>query len=357
MTEQNQQTPEQQSPPERLKDQHFDYVLVMGQGPVQEADRIPETGRQGLNFYSRLIAMSAAALLENGIADKIILSGGETGSRKGTPEAQTEAELMADIIRRKLKLLSSNGSTFVVKGKTISINDCILIENEAKYTLQNFTLTLNKHIDKKKNPLNPDMEKATLAILGIGFHAHDTHNNTKIGRLEKLADIFDINGRTYSAEEVLQELVIDEKKNDSFVRQELSKLTAISRDDEISKLKSELERLYILGQERGDWVKEATNLNDPDRVRKMILKDKYVREKFYDQHKMNEEQIQKIEFSALLQKMRDLNVEGCPDYEEAKNKLEKYLRSKTQQTKINYLGKYFVDTPSPLQKLQIRTTK
>ncbi|MFI5265670.1 MAG: hypothetical protein ACHQT7_02900, partial [Candidatus Levyibacteriota bacterium] len=60
---------------ESLRGNHFEHVVVFGQGPVQEQDNIPQSGREGLNFYSRMLSLSAAQMLKEGITDKVILTG------------------------------------------------------------------------------------------------------------------------------------------------------------------------------------------------------------------------------------------------------------------------------------------
>lgn len=304
-------------PPERLKDKHFDYVLVMGQGPVQEADKIPKTGRQGLNFYSRLIAMSAAALLREGIADNVILSGGETGSRKGTPEAQTEADLMADIIRRQLP--------------NKKVDKRIIIERRARFTLENFVHTLNEiHSSGKKD--------VSIAILGIGFHT---------GRLKGLADVFKIEGSVFSAEEVIQELLINDRNDTTAVAQQLGKLLNISQYDVVTQMKSQLENFYIQGLEHGDWIGVIESINNPDHVLKMIKEDPYISNLLKSEFNLSEEDFNTQTLGTLLDYLNELKekdkIEGCPDYSLLKKEIAENLKKLSIRTGINYYGKYFED--------------
>lgn len=353
---------------EKLRNQHFEYVLVMGQGPVQEAEKIPQSGREGLNFYSRLIALSAAVMLEKGITDKVILSGGATGSRKGTPEAKTEAELMADIIRTKLTRQSDNKQSYLVGGRTMpkydergnhrpeedisrdiheALNDIILIENEARYTLENFTLTLNKYIDVDTDvsnvPGNNQREKARIGILGIGFHAYDLHSRAGVGRLQALADIFAVNGPVFSAEDVIRELIINEHGPDAHVSKQLLSLLDVSENDLVTKLKSELEYYYVQGLRQGDWVQVVKSLKNPMRIRTMLANDPYVRRAFKEQLGVTKDDIEQMDIQELLAKLDLLKVQGCPDYSGVKRRVAEILFSRSRETKVNYYGKYFED--------------
>lgn len=312
--------------PESIKGKHFEYTLVFGQGPVQESDSIPQSGREGLNFYSRMTALAASQMLKNGITERVILSGGQTGARAGTPEAKTEAELMADIIRRKLTVLSPNGNSYLANGKeilfsdengtpkpkamvddeiTMAFADKILIENEAKDTLQNFSLILNKYIDK------PGRDQASMAMLGIGFHAKDTYNGTGVGRLEVLRDIFRIKGAVYSAEEVIKELAVEQGR--SSPRTKLARLTQLAQDHEVSQMKSIQEQLLIEGLRTGEWINAIPTLANEARVRDMITNDDYVREALQKQFGLQKEQILSLNLPQIIDLVKKIEVEGTPE--------------------------------------------
>lgn len=311
---------------EILRGQHFDYVLVFGQGPVQEQEKIPASGREGLNFFSRVVALSAASMLRDGITDRLILSGGQTGARQGTPEAQTEADLMADIIRRKLTVFSADGQAYTANGLTIPTydnkgnkreqkqidediksawQDKILIENQATDTLQNFTFVLNKYIDAAGS-----LSKPTMALLGIGFHAQDTHNGTGEGRLKAMAEIFQIPGKVYAAEDVLLELEADKRSDKSGVRKRLESLMELARNNEVSKLKSQQEKLLIQYLRQGDWASILPFIQNHERARSMIINDFYVRSELLKQRGLSERDISEMDYQRLLEEVAKTHLTG-----------------------------------------------
>lgn len=341
---------EESSKPESVKGKHFQYTLVFGQGPVQESDNTPQSGRQGLNFYSRLTSLAASQMLKSGITEKIILSGGATGAKAGTPEAKTEAELMADIIRKKLTVFSSDENSYIANGKEIPLNysngekkpkvvidnevaqafaDKILIENESKDTLQNFALILNKYLDK------PEQNGASMALLGIGFHAKDTHNGTGIGRLEMLKDIFRIKGTVYSAEEIINELLVDENRSN------LSKLTELSWNHDVSQMKSIQEQLLIEGLTNGEWIKAIPILKSEERVKDMILSNSYAQKALQEQLGLPKEKILTMNLSEIIGKIQEVKMEGTPkEYGEIKAAIFEVLSQIKDEKGTDYLKLY-----------------
>lgn len=339
---------------EPIREKHFNYTLVFGQGPVQELNSIPQTGREGLNFYSRLTALAASEMLKSGVTDKVILSGGQTGARAGTPEAKTEAELMADIIRRKLTILSPDGNSYLANGKEISFQDVngerkpkavidgeitqafadkILIENEAKDTLQNFSLILNKYIDK------PGQEKASMALLGIGFHAKDTYNGTGVGRLEVLKDIFRIEGTVYSAEQVINELLVEPKREHP--RQKLDKLTELAQNHDVSRMKSIQEQLLIEGLRTGEWTKAIPMLKNEDRIKDMIANDPYVQKALQEKFGISKENIPAMSLPEIIAKAQEIEVKGTPaEYGAIKTAIFEVLENMKDEKGTNYLQRY-----------------
>lgn len=316
---------EESPKPESIKGKHFEYTLVFGQGPVQESDSVPESGRRGLNFFSRMTALAASQMLKNGITEKVILSGGATGARAGTPEAKTEAELMADIIRKKLTILSQSGNSYIANGKEIPLNypngekkpkaiidkeiiqafaDKILIENESKDTLENFALILNKYLDKS------GQNEASMALLGIGFHAKDTFNGTGIGRLEVLKDIFRIKGTVYSTEEVINELLV--KQDRTSPREKLSQLVELSQNHDVSQMKSIQEQLLIEGLRNGEWIKAIPLLKNEERAKDMIVNNPYAQKVFREQFGLRKEQILSMSLSEIIDKIQEIKVKGTP---------------------------------------------
>lgn len=323
-----------------------DITLVFGQGPVQEDRGKPESGRKGLNPFSRVISLAAAELLKSGKTKKVIISGGQTGALAGTSEASNEAELMADIVRRKITRLSTDGKAYVVNNKEISINnedgtrrnqadidkdlkeackDIILIENKAKDTLQNFTYILNDYLDRETQE---GAEEPFVTLLGISFHAKDTHSGAGIGRLEKLAQVFQINGQVLSAEDVLEKLIVQNPNRGSYVKQELAILLKEVRDHRVAILKSSQEELLVIGLKRGDWKKAIQYLESPERVRKMILNDPYIleimSEQLFDmtrQPDMTEDEfmtkvrakVNALNINELKEKVLGLSVEGVDE--------------------------------------------
>lgn len=325
---------------ELLGGQHFAYTFVFGQGPVQEGERIPAMGREGLNIYSRLTALSAAEMLKAGLTDKVILSGGQTGARAGTNEAKTEAELMADIIRRHIRSGSKEPGTFIANGVKKNIDNVILIENEAKDTLQNVALILNKHhIDANAN----------IAFLGIGFHAHDTLSGAMEGRLEVLADLFGLQATVFSAEGVLRKVTMEQirdadgntepRSRTSFVRNRLNRLTHETLTHPVSILKSQQEAVLVRGLRAGDWLRIAPFL-EKRQLMKMLLRDLYVMQALQEQFVLNEGVIREMDIRDMLDKLKKLKVEGSRGYGEVKDAVFQALDALGKATGNNYLGIY-----------------
>lgn len=346
---------EESSAKESLKTQRFKYTLVFGQGPVQEAQKIPESGREGLNFYSRLTALSAAQMLKQGITEKVILSGGQTGVRAGTPEAKTEAELMADIIRRKLTRVSEDANYYIAQGREIPIKDSsgnsrpkaeidkdiqdafksiILIENQSKDTLQNFSFILNKYLDQQNNP------DSRIALLGVGFHAHDTYSGTGIGRLEILSDIFGIKASVYSAEDVLKELVVEGRQDNSYVGKKMDYLIETAQSHPVSLLKSMQERVLVEGLKRGDWIKIVVLLRSQDRAREMLLQDPYVVSELEKQLGLTKDQVTAMSFNDVIDSLGRLKVRGVENYAVIKQAVFNALAAMSEREGIDYIGKY-----------------
>ena len=312
---------------ESLKGKHFSYTVVFGQGPVQERNRIPSSGREGLNFYSRMLSLSTAQMLKDGITDKVILTGGATGARAGTPEAQTEADLMGDIIRRRLTTTSQDGKAYIANGKLIettnsdgeqktrkeidteikeAFSDVILIENEAQDTLQNFAFIINKFLDGQKD--------VPVALLGIGFHAKDTYSGAGVGRLALLADIFDIGAQTYSAEDVLNELVVENEDRGAMVKRSFASLTSLAAHHEVSRLKSKQEKLLVEGlKDGGEWVRALPFLRNPARATQMILKNDSVVSKIAAQLGIEEERVRDMATDELLESIQKVKFSGTPE--------------------------------------------
>lgn len=322
-------SPEKSTPQESLKNKHFPYTIVFGQGPVQE-ETIPRSGREGLNKYSRLLSLSASQMLKEGITDKVILTGGATGVRKGTPEASTEADLMADIIRRKLTSLSEDGLAYVANGRKVEIydeagkrrpreeireeikdafKDKILIENEAQDTLENFSYVINKYIGSNST-------QDEVAMLGIGFHAHDTYNGTGAGRLAVLADIFGMQASIYSAEDVIKQLISTRTKSPESTRKILQRLADnVSYETEhgdVAQLKSLQETLLIEGLKKGEWIRAVPFINDLDRVKGMITGNAFIVGEIQKQTGTDPEELKKLTGEELIDLVGKIKVQGTP---------------------------------------------
>lgn len=340
---------------ESLKNQRFKYTLVFGQGPVQEAQKIPQSGREGLNFYSRLIALSAAQMLKQGITEKVILSGGQTGARAATPDGKTEAELMADIIRRKLTTVSKDGNYYIAQGKKVPLKnisgktrpkvdvdkdlrdaykDTILIENESKDTLENFSFILNKYLSEENS------QGSRLALLGIGFHAHDTYSGAGIGRLQILADIFNIKGAVYSAEDVLEEIVVSQRSSKSYVKRKMGSLIEISNSHPVSILKSMQERVLVEGLKYGDWLRVVRLLENQERAKEILLKNSYVTSELEKQFGLTRGQITAASFTDILDLLGRLKVRGLENYPIIKQAVFDGLKAMSKEEEINYIGMY-----------------
>lgn len=314
---------------EQLAHQHFDVTLVFSQGPVQEASRVPEAGRKGLNFYSRLTALAAAEMLDQGITEKVVLSGGETGARAGKEDASTEANLMADVIVRHLGRGDDTKKFITIGGKKKLITDVITRENKAKDSLQNLAFIL-KGLDSSQK----------LAFLGIGFHAHDTVSGAGEGRLEVLADLFGIPATVYSAEGILRDLVAKPRADENFVGKELKRLTHESLTHTVSVLKSEQEAILVKGLRAGDWLRIVPFLDDQNMARTMIVRDPYVMRQLQEQLSLDQDTIRGMDFTNLLDALQKLRVEGSKGYGEVKEAVMRALGALSSATGIDYLGRY-----------------
>ena len=245
---------------------HSDVTLVFGQGPVQEyTEGQGELGRTGLNFFSRLNAVAAAEMLIQGKTETVILSGGATGAKK---EA-TEADLMADVIRRRIKARLSEKSKTVDAAQRTRLESIlqngIRIENQSKDTIENFINILNQYIDDGKS-----VDGKIMTLLGTGFHAQDTHSGAGIGRLEKLAEIFDVKGQVVSAEDILRTLPAKNRSDGSYIVKELDRLTQMATDHEVAQGKSRQEKILVELLDRGDWIAKAAGATNPERLRNML---------------------------------------------------------------------------------------
>lgn len=348
-------TPEEPQNKESLANQRFKYTLVFGQGPVQESIKVPNSGREGLNFYSRLTALSAAEMLKQGITEKVILSDGQTGVRAGTPEAKTEAELMADIVRRRLTSVSKDGNYYIANRKEIPLKDAsgnnrpkidvdkdvedayrdtILIENQAKDTLENFSFIINKYLGQQSS------SDSRIALLGIGFHAYDTYSGVGIGRLEILADIFNIKGAVYSAEDILKELVVETRTDSSYVGTKMGSLIETADSHTISVLKSMQEKVLVEGLKNGDWLRVVSLIENPERSRTMILENTYVTSELEGQFGLTKDQVAVLSFNDVLDLAGKLKVRGVENYAIVKQVVFDAFKAMSGKEGIDYIGKY-----------------
>lgn len=346
---------------EILKSQHFDYTLVYGQGPVQESRKVPQSGREGLNFYSRMNALAAAEMLEQGITDKLILSGGKTGARAELEEGKTEAELMYDTIRRHITHLDQDGNAYTVLGKKVTLQkitgerkttqeidneihellkDKILIENQAKDTLANFTFILNKYLEQS------GMENGQIALLGTDFHKE---------RLSTLSEIFGLGNHVYSAEDIIENLIVEDisKTHGSFVREKLKELSNMSKTHEVTQLKLQQEKILVQGLKGGDWLRVARLLKNPERVKQGILKDTYIMGQF-EQAGYSKQSMQQMSGQMLLDliflpsqdtdKSPDGKVivatRGLEEYPEVKARVFVRLKEMSRPDGPDYFGMY-----------------
>ncbi|MFA6532401.1 MAG: hypothetical protein WCT22_00210 [Patescibacteria group bacterium] len=285
-------------PQEALKNQHFDYTLVFGQGPVQEIDKVPKTGREGLNFYSRLEAKAAAEMLKQGVTDHLILSGGKTGARAETDEGRTEADLMMDLIRKEIKV-NKEGNFINSKGKQVKFSEAVLIENLADDSLENFTEIINRFIDQQ------GFGNAKMALLGIGFHAHSTRymgvGGGDIGRLEALSSIYKLDSPVYSAEEVLRELIADQS---SAVKSIMGRLLDLSENSNVTMLKAQQEGVLVDMLKEGDWLRKLGSFKSEARIKKILLgQPETLKELGF-----SPEELQTVEIGLLRQKIQELFI-------------------------------------------------
>ncbi len=285
--------------PESLKNQHFDYTLVFGQGPVQEVDKIPQTGREGLNFYSRLEAKAAAEMLRQGKTDHLILSGGKTGARGKTEEGKTEADLMFDLIKAEIGV-DENDNFFNFKGESVKFSKAVLIENLANDSLENFAEIVNKFIDKD------GFRDAKMALLGVGFHAKPTRylgvGGADIGRLEALSNIYQLNSPVFSAEQVLRELVVDKHSKDSAIASIMGRLTDLSENSNVTMLKAQQEMVLVDMLKEGDWLRKLGSFKSEARIKQVLLNQPETLKEIG----LSQEELKNIKIELLREKIQEL---------------------------------------------------
>lgn len=286
-------------PQETLKNQHFNYTVVFGQGPVQEIDGIPRTGREGLNFYSRLEAKAATQMLKWGKTDKLIITGGKTGARKETDEGKSESELIVDIIKRELGV-DEEGNFYNIRGQAVKFDKVILLETESSDTLANFVKVINKYIDRD----NLDTNK--MALLGIGFHAYPGQKlgigNSDISRLQALSKIFNINSPVYSAEDVIKELVVEKHEEGSAIASMLTRLTDLSESHEVTRLKAKQEDELVDMLKQSDWLRVLDQFESEARIKQVLLSQPEVLKAFG----ISEVEVEKIDVEVLKAKAKEV---------------------------------------------------
>lgn len=286
-------------PQETLKNQHFSHTVVFCQGPVQEIEGVPKTGREGLNFYSRMEAKAATQMLKWGKTDKLIISGGKTGARKETVEGKSEAELMVDIIKRELGV-DEEGNFYNMQGQAVKFDKAILLETESSDTLANFVKVINKYIDKDNLNTNK------MAFLGIGFHAYPGQKlgigNSDISRLQALSKIFNINSPVYSAEDVLKELVVKKHEPDSAIASMLTRLTDLSESHEVTRLKVKQEDELVDMLKQSDWLRVLDQFESEARIKQILKSQPELLKEFG----LTEEQLEKTEIELLKNTAREI---------------------------------------------------
>ncbi|MFI5265629.1 MAG: hypothetical protein ACHQT7_02695, partial [Candidatus Levyibacteriota bacterium] len=212
--------------------------------------------------------------------------------------------------------------------------DKILIENKAQDTLQNFAFIINKYLDSANN-------NSEVGLLGIGFHAKDTYNGSGVGRLEVLADIFGIKGKVFSAEDVVRELIAEKRGKGSSVREQLLRLADLSTHHEVSQMKSIQENLLIDGLRSGEWMKALPFLQNPDRIREMILKSEYAVSELQKQSGVPKETLEKMSSTELLDAISKIKIQGTPEeYGTIKAAIFEVFSSMKDEKGTDYLAKY-----------------
>lgn len=208
-------------------------------------------------------------MLKQGITDKLILSGGQTGAHAGTSEAKTEADLMKDIIRREIGV-DDKGNFYNFKGEAINFEKAILIENKSKDSLENFVNILNTYLDAN------GIGSGKISLLGMGFHTHATNNlgvgGANIGRLEALSQIYQLGSHVYSAEDVIKELVIDKHGDDLAIAQMMQRLINTAQTSNVTLLKAQQEGVLVDMLKDGDWLRVIDRFNSPERIRLILTK-------------------------------------------------------------------------------------
>ncbi len=323
--------------------QHSDITLVFGQGPVQEySEKQSEAGRTGLNFFSRLNALAAAEMLIQGKTETVILSGGATGAK----QQSTEADLLADIINKRVQnALSASTDTSQQNRLSQILQNGIKIENRSKDSVQNFVNILNDYIDSDSSDT-----KKTMTLLGISFHSEDTYSGAGVGRLKKLAEIFDVEGQVLSSEDVLTNLTNNNRTEDSFVVKELQRLADLSKNHEVSQGKSKQEGILVELLDHGDWLADGKGnikidgIKNPARLKHMLQSTPFVTEQLMKARNITMEQASAIilnidtENPQALEQLQTIVNDVAPLVKE--DETYKKLQSEYGKVKSNVLESY-----------------
>ena len=228
-----------ESRPERERIR-VDYLIVCGQGPVQEkgekvkvADsqwaksgaEIGEGNWSEANSWMKFISYAAGEIYQKGLCGKVVLTGGKTGG-EGFP---SEAESMKKELVERYHIPEGN----------------IILEDKAGNTLQNFALSING-IEKKSSGIT---ENTSFGVLAADFHAE---------RTALLANLFGLKvNEIYSAEETLMTLW-GETLSEGSKKFLLARVTP----EEAERLKlfasDKAEELKVKGQE-GKSVRQRSN--------------------------------------------------------------------------------------------------
>jgi len=209
----------------------FDAIIVLGCGPVKKPlyEQKPEkfkksTGWQ-MNMEAKMRTIAAGEAYLEGLTRKLILTGGKTGG----PDLPSEAEVMRNMLVKKIKVPQQD----------------ILIEDRSTNTIENFANVMNI-IDQAPQ------EYQSTAVLSNQYH---------VNRAKILAKSFSGETQGQAAEPIL------DRRSEKY-RKVLDRF--FSSPQYQDKLKGEVRWTRGLDEIPLYWLPQAMAVENPARLKKML---------------------------------------------------------------------------------------